>query len=241
MDTRLALMCGIDYPVPECQLVIHQPKIREIAYIGEEDFFSGIQCLCLNKSMFIKDKTALLDTTNFQIFMMIMAEKEAIDKKKSVQQVCKLFFPNGQTVFTPRSIMITVGEAQPVMIDDSNFEFLQSAISDICCLKTGPMEQTTFNPANDRAREIAEKLMKGRQKVAAQKGGANVSIFSQYLSVLTIGLKMPLSEIMELTVYQLYDLIERYGLYTNWDIDIRSRLAGAKADGKPEDWMKSIH
>lgn len=241
MDTRLALMCGIDYPVPECQLVIHQPKIREIAYIGEEDFFSGIQCLCLNKSMFIKDKTALLDTTNFQIFMMIMAEKEAIDKKKSVQQVCKLFFPNGQTIFTPRSIMITAGEAQPVMIDDSNFESLQSAISNICCLKTGPMEQTTFNPANDRAREIAEKLMKGRQKVAAQKGGANVSIFSQYLSVLTIGLKMPLSEIMELTVYQLYDLIERYGLYTNWDIDIRSRLAGAKADGKPEDWMKNIH
>ena len=74
--------------------------------------------------------------------------------------------------------MITAGEAQPVMIDDSNFESLQSAISNICCLKTGPMEQTTFNPANDRAREIAEKLMKGRQKVAAQKGSANVSIFS---------------------------------------------------------------
>ena len=42
MDIRLALMCGTDIPVPEIQSIIHQPKIREIAYIGEEDFFSGI-------------------------------------------------------------------------------------------------------------------------------------------------------------------------------------------------------
>ena len=53
MDTRLTLMCGTDYPVPECQLTIHQPRIKEIALIGEADFFAGIQCLCLNKTMFV--------------------------------------------------------------------------------------------------------------------------------------------------------------------------------------------
>ena len=42
MDTRLALMCGIDIPVPECQLIVHQPKLKEIAYVGEEDFFVGV-------------------------------------------------------------------------------------------------------------------------------------------------------------------------------------------------------
>ena len=42
MDKRLALMCGTDIPVPECQLFIHQPRIKEIALIGEADFFSGI-------------------------------------------------------------------------------------------------------------------------------------------------------------------------------------------------------
>jgi len=30
-------------------------------------------------------------------------------------------------------------------------------------------------------------------------------------------------------------------LYTNWDIDIRSRLAGAKPDSQPDNWMKNIH
>lgn len=65
MDTRLALMCGTDFPVPECQLTIHQPRIKEIALIGEADFFAGIQCLCLNKSMFVQDESLLETTNNF--------------------------------------------------------------------------------------------------------------------------------------------------------------------------------
>ena len=128
------------------------------------------------------------------------------------------------------------------MIDDSNFEFLQAALSNICCMKTGPMDQQSFNPANAQAREIAEKLMRGRQRVAAQKGETNVSVFSQYLSILTVGLhSMSMQNAMDLTMFQLYDLVERYMLYINWDMDIRVRLAGGKPDSQPDNWMKNIH
>ena len=241
MDTRLALMCGTDIPVPECQLTIHQPRIKEIALIGESDFFSGIQCLCLNKTMFVKDESLLEDTNNFQIFMTIMSEKEAINKKMAVQSVCTLLFPKHKVLFTPRSVLLS-GEGGQVMIDENNFEFLQAAITDICCLKTGPMDQQSFNPANSKAREIAEKLMRGRQRVAAQKGETNISIFSQYLSMLTIGTSsMSLQDLMDLTMFQLYDLVERYMLYINWDMDVRCRLAGGKPENQPDNWMKSIH
>lgn len=241
MDTRLSLMCGTDYPVPECQVIIHQPRIKEIALIGESDFFSGIQCLCLNKSMFVKDESDLSNINNFQIFMTIMSEKEAADKKAAVQQVCTLIFPNNKVLFTPRSMLITGGE-QNVQIDENNFEFLQAAISNVCCMKTGPMDQQNFNPANSKAREIAEKLMRGRQRVAAQKGQDNTSIFSQYLSILTVGLEsMSLQDLSNLTMYQLYDLIERYMLYVNWDMDVRCRLAGGKPESQPDNWMKNIH
>ena len=234
-------MCGTHIPVPECQLIIHQPRIKEIALIGEADFFSGIQCLCLNKSMFVKDESLLSDTTNFQIFMTIMSEKEAADKKFAVQQVCTLLFPKYKVSFTPRSVLITGGEA-PIMIDETNFEFLQEVLTDICCLKTGPMDQQAFNPADAKAREIAEKLMRGRQRVAAQKGQSNVSIFSQYLSTITVGLgSMSLQNAMDLTMFQLYDLVERYMLYINWDMDVRCRLAGGKPENTPDNWMKNIH
>jgi hypothetical protein len=241
MDKRLALMCGTDFPIPQCQLIIHQPRIKEIALIGEYDFFSGVQCLCLNKSMFVKDESLLADTNNFQIFMTIMSEKETTDKKMAVQQVCTLFFPKYKVMFTPRSVLLS-GEGTTVQIDERNFEYLQEAISTICCLKTGPMDQQAFNPVNSKAREIADKLMRGRQRVAAQKGENNISIFSQYLSILTVGLgSMSLQDTMDLTMFQLYDLVERYMLYINWDMDVRCRLAGGKPDNQPDNWMKSIH
>ena len=242
MDSRLALMCGTEYPVPECQIILHQPCIKEIALIGESDFFSGVQCLCLNKSMFVKDETDLSSVNNFQIFMTIMSEKTAADKKAAVQQVFTLMLPKNKVLFTPRSMLITGGEGSNIQIDETNFEFLQAAISNICCMKNGPMDQQNFNPANNKAREIAEKLMRGRQRVAAQKGTSNTSIFSQYLSILTVGLgSMSLQNCMDLTMYQLYDLVERYTLYVNWDMDVKCRLAGGKPDSQPDNWMKDIH
>ena len=39
MISSLVLMAGADIPIPECQLIIHQPTLREIAFIGESDFF----------------------------------------------------------------------------------------------------------------------------------------------------------------------------------------------------------
>ena len=241
MDIRLALMCGSDIPIPECQLSVHQPRINEIALIGEADFFTGIQCLCLNKSMFVKDESLLETTNNFQIFMTIMSEKQAADKKTAVEQVLTLLFPSSKIIFSPRSLVVS-GSGTTVIIDERNFEFLQAAISSICCLKSGPMDQQTFNPADEQARLIAEKLMRGRQRVAAQKGEANKSILSQYLSIITVGLNsMSFTDALNLTIYQMYDLVERYMLYVNWDMDIRSRLAGANPESKPDNWMKNIH
>ena len=240
MDNRLALMAGTDIPVPECQLVLHQPTIQEIAFIGEEDFFVGIQTLCLNKSMFIQDESVLEQVNNFQIFMTVIADKTTADKKKAVQQLLKLVLPKYQVMITPKSIVVNE-EGASHMIDEDNFEALQEALKMIFCANTGPMNQQAFNPANKKAQEIAEKLMRGRQRVAAQKGELNVSVFSQYLSILTIGLHIPITELLKTTMFQLYDLMERYTLYINWDIDIRSRLAGGKPENQPDNWMKNIH
>ena len=241
MDIRLALMCGTDIPVPECQLSVHQPRINEIALIGEQEFFLGVQSFCIRKSMVIQDESLLRNTNNFQILQTVINSQEGAEKKMAIQQICTLFFPKYKVSFTPRSMMFLGGE-QPITIDENNFDFLQEAISSICCLKSGPQDQQTFNPADKRAAEIAQKLMRGRQRVAEQKGENNASIFSQYVSTLTIGLSsMSLKDAMDLTIFQLYDLVERYMLYVNWDMDIKSRLAGGKPDSQPDNWMKNIH
>ena len=241
MDIRLALMCGTDIPVPELQITIHQPTIKEISYIGEQEFFIGLQTLSINKNMLAQGNSVLESTTNFQVFMTIMKEQETKDKKDAVIKLFQLIFPGSQVIFTPMSILLNK-EGQQILVDENNFGILQEIIKQIFCVNSGPMDQTTFNPADEKARQIAEKLMRGRQRVAEQKGETNGSAFGRYLSILTIGLNaMPLSEAMNLTMYQMYDLVERYTLYLNWDLDIRTRLAGGKPDSKPDDWMKNIH
>ena len=241
MDYRLAMMCGCDLPIPQCQIAVHQPRIKEIGMIGEQDFFIGAQCLTINSSMFVQDKALLPDVNNFQIFMMIMNDKETRDKKVSTLQVLQILFPDYKPMMTPRSLILN-RDGKQTLIDETNFEYLQDILRLVFCTKTGSMDQQAFNPANDKAREIAQKLMRGRERIAAEHGSSNTSIFSQYLSVLTVGLNsMSIQDMADLTIYQLYDLVERFNLYLAWDLDIRSRLAGGKPDKHPDNWMKNIH
>lgn len=242
MDYRLNLICGTDMLIPECNLVVHQPRIKEISFIGESDFFIGAQTLCLHKTMFIEDKTILDSINNFQIFMTIMLQDETKDKKANILNVLNLLFPSYKINVTPNSLLFIKEGVPPITVDGNNFEALQEVLRLIFCMHNGPMDQQAFNPANDKAREIAQKLMRGRQRVAAQNGNSNVSVFSQYMSILTIGLgSMSLQDLTNLTMFQLYDLMERYTLYTAWDLDVRQRLAGGKPEGTPDNWMKNIH
>lgn len=239
-DYKLALATGIDIPFPEFQVVIHQPTIMEISMIGETTFFTGIQLLCIDKKMYIEDETLLAQTNNFQIFIAMMNEKQMADKKTAVLDTLTLLLPQNKVMFTPRSMLLNLGE-ENVTIDEGNFESFQSLLREIFCLNKS--DQSTFNPVNKKAKEIAQKLMKARQRVAELNAKENSgSMFGRYLSVLTVGLgSMRLQDCCKLTMYQLYDLVERYTLYINWDIDIKSRMAGAKGDKPVEDWMKNIH
>lgn len=241
MDYRLAMMCGSDIPFAPAQIVIHQPRINEISMIGETDFFIGTQCLTLHKSMFTQGKDDLAQITNFQIFMKVMAEKEARDKKLATTQVLSVLFPKYKVMLTPNSVILQDGNDMR-MIDKDNFDDFQDTLRMIFCSKNGPMDQQAFNPAGDKAKEIAQKLMRGRQRVAAQNKDAGGSTFAQYLSILAIGMNsMSLQDLQNLTMFQIYDLLERYNLYVNWDLDVRTRLAGGKPDKGPENWMKNLH
>lgn len=234
-------MTGVDIPIPELQTVLHQPTLKEISFIGEKDFLVGIQCLSIQKTMLIQDESLLSTTSNFQIFMTVMNDKMTADKKASVLSALSLLFPNCKVFLTPRAISLN-NDAGSVTIDEGNFEILQQVIGQVFCLSK--TDQKAFNPADKKAKAIADKLMKGRQKIAAQKAAENGegSAFAQYISTLTVGLgSMSLQDCINLTMYQLYDLVERYSLYINWDIDLKSRLAGAKPDKPVDNWMKNIH
>lgn len=242
MDYRLALLSGVELPIPECQLAVTQPTILEWSRIGEENTFLGLQYLCINANMIAtEDKSVLSNSSNFQIFMTVMNSKEGLSKKEAVSEVLKLLLPTYRCVFTPRSI-ICMSDSGSATIDESNFEAFQNVIGQLSCLTSDLAgSQGSFNPQSDKAKEIAAKLMRARQRVAAQKKDGDGSVLGRHASTLSIGLGIPLKDVLNLTIYQLYDLIQRYNLYMEWDLNIKTRLAGGKPDSEPENWMKNIH
>lgn len=244
MDIRLALMTGVPIPVPECQLAVHQPTIKELSYIGETDLFKAIQTLCFYSSSFtagLQGRNITQEFKNFQIFMTMMNDKETADKKAAVKQLLSLCFPNETVTFSPRALAIITKDRETRMIDDTNFDAFQEALRAVFCIKQDSAASGIYNPANAKAAAIAQKIMRGRQRVAEQRESSRNSIYTQYISILSVGLKIPVNDICNYTIFQLYDQIERFQLFTNWDIDIHARIAGAKSDSHPDNWMKDIH
>lgn len=212
------------------------------------NFFNSIHYLCLDKQDLIEDKTILEDLSNFQVLMKVLWQSDWQDRRETFKTTLSLLFPNYNVGLTPNSIIFLGNESREVIstIDTNNFEILQNIIKDICCVNSlFNKDEVVYNPAGKKAQEIAEKIYKGRQKkkkLQEKQNHKQKSIFTNYISILTVGLSsMSLQDCLNLTVYQIFDLINRYSLYLTWDIDQKIRLAGGKPDSEAENWMKDIH
>lgn len=238
-------MAGIDIPIPELQLIIHVPTIREIALMGETKFFMAVQYLCLDKESLIQDETLLSSLTNFQVLMKVLEQSQDKDKKNVIIMLLTLLFPEYMPIITRNSIMLNkMADKETRLIDNDNFDVFQNALKEILCVNSiFQGNNIIYNPANDRAKEIAEKLMRGRKKVAEIKSkGNNESVLTRYISILTIGTNtMSIEDCLNLNMFQIFDLMERYSAFVEWDADLRVRLAGGKPDKPVESWMRDIH
>ena len=110
------------------------------------------------------------------------------------------------------------------------------------CLSKRNKDAPDYNPLGQRAKVLAEKLKKGREKAAAVKSGQQkVAIFSRYISILSVGEKKNMNDLLQLTVYQLFDEFKRYELKEQFDLNMKARLAGARDLEDAENWTKDLH
>lgn len=238
-------MAGLDIPIPELQITIHPPVIKEIALMGEKDFFMAMQYLCVDKEILIQDETLLATLTNFQVLMKVLEQSQDKQKKNVIQTLLLLLFPEYKSVFLPSSILLSAKDRPPVSIDNNNFDLFQDYVKKILCVNSVFQgDNIVYNPANEAAKKIADKLMAGRRKVAQLKsnGDNGGSVLTRYLSILAIGTQtISLDKAINLNLFQLFDLIERYTAFVEWDTDLRVRLAGGKPDKTVETWMRDLY
>ena len=242
MVNDLMLLSGIDIPFPQAQIAIHQPTIKEIGLIGEESFYSGCGALNFSKnSLSSEDRIALKDFTDFEILMSMINNKSFNTQQTRIDilMILTLLFPDYQIKISQQEINL-IKEGESHLINSGNFEEFKKILTAMFCLK-GKGSETEYNPSGDKAREIIEKLNKRKQKLAEQNGDQKVSVLNRFASILAIGQKQDLNEILDYTVYQLFDQFDRFTLKEQFDIHLKAQLAGARDLGEIEDWKKDLH
>lgn len=243
MVNDLLLLSGNDIPFVSAQITIHQPTIKEIAYIGEEAFFTGCQLLNFSKNILSEeDKVNLEDKSNFDILIAILREQNAVMQKNRncVDMVLALIFPEYEISFEKDCIKISK-ENEEHKIDNSNYEEFKSVISSVFSFGNSKDSKPDFNPSGDLAKKIAEKLNKRHQKLAEAKPTQKVDILSRYVSILSVGEQKDMNALLNYTTYQLFDEFKRYELKMGHDIYVQAKMAGAKDLKEVEDWMQDIH
>lgn len=249
IDT-LTLLSGIDIIIPEIKVKIHQPTIREIAYIGERSFYTAASLFLLTKDnaydqskLTEEDKLLLSQQTDFDVFIQILNYQKE-DYKTLMSNFLFLFLPESTISIEERFILITQNKDRPIIIDNNNFNIFRSVILQITCLSKESKKNEEFNPMGEKAKEIAEKIKRGRAKVAAlqrEKDVQDSSMLSKYISSLSVGMNsLYLHKVLDLTLFQLLDQLERYQLYNSYNIGLKAKLAGAK-EVEEVDWLKDLH
>lgn len=246
---RLTLISGVDIVIPELKTSLHQPTIKEIAYVGEKDFYEAAEILTVDKEKFVprlenipeEDKNVLLQMSNFELFLKLTNMKAETTIK--IYSLLALLFPQHSIQIEDRFIFLVKQNektAITTIVDENNFDILQKVVITTLCLDIGKGEEE-FNPAGVKAREIAEKIKRGREKAAKLKGEngkQSSSILSKYISSLGIGTNtLNIKDILGLTLYQFFNQLERYDLFTKYNISIQARMAGAK-DVEDIDWLQ---
>ena len=239
----LLLLSGNSLPFPQAQLTIHQPRLKEIAYITEQKFWSACELLKFNKeNLSNQDKLDLLNKSNFNIIMMMIQEKnlQSQQARLGVISLLALLFPTNKILLNGKTILLQDYQTNEIReINENNFESFKQILINMFCLTSGENKQ--YNPDGELAKKIANKIMKGRQKKVKLAPDKKIAILSRYISILAVGQQKDINVLMNYTVYQLMDEFNRYQLKMRYDSWERCKIAGATGMDDPEDWLKDIH
>ena len=241
MLNEILLLSKNDIPFIEAQIIIHQPILKEIAYIGEENFYLGCELLTFSKdSLKEQDKIGLENRSDFDILMSVVEQNQI--SKTCLLSILTLIFPTYK-IDMGGGVIVLMDENGVQYIRAEHFDALKQIITEMFCLNRKNADGDDYNPGNEAARKMAERFRKARQKKAEMRGEdtSKINILSRYISILSVGLGIDINELMNYTVYQLFDVFERFELKMSFDYYVQAKMAGAKDLEEVDNWMKDIH
>lgn len=232
---ELQIITGIDIPVEELSLTIHQPRAKEIAMVGESEYFIALSIFKMTKEQL---KIEAPEVSNWMVFQESL--KQEIQGVKNTRVLLtnflQLFFLS-KVILGPRSIMLN-SQDNLTNIEPEQFDILQEIISTVGGKSLLTPAEEEFKPGNRKAAEIAEKMKKARKRLAAQQPKVKSDGFmARYIKTVAVATSNSLEEVNNMTLLQLNEIMQTYLAWEAYDLEVKSRLAGAKGDDKLVHWV----
>lgn len=256
---RLTLISGRPIPCPGLRASVYQPKLSEIALLGEREFYSYISVFKITAEDILNTlsgqeleavKTQLSFYTDFQTILEMQRKDQRFEI--GLTTILMMLLPQYNRIeYQERFILMNTSPSDSqaksknasLVIDDKKWTMLVEIASTIFCLDYSDSDEDTYNPASEEAKRIAEKLKKRHSLLNSQKNSNEdrKDILANLVSCLAVESKMSIEQVLDYTIYQFLNQVRRYNLQENYNNAISSLLAGAsKEDVEIVDWRKEL-
>lgn len=222
---------------------VYQPTVNDITDLGEEKYNQYLSAISIDKNIIFADKKDenTDNITNFELAIVLCySHKEFADVfLDSFSYFLK------EIVYLDSRGLLFIGDIQEQRFIDNNiYEQIIKVIKlQNCILKEDSLSD---DPANDKARELLEKRRKAREKVAKLKNKGEDTgeplTMGDLVSILCAnGNGVNYQNVWDMPIYMFNNQFNRMKMLEDYDINIRSLLAGAKGeDIELKHWMTKI-
>lgn len=169
--------------------------------------------------------------------MMNGSHKDLKPTVNAAKNVLMLLFPQYE-VEVRNTCIVLKKDGMEMEINRTNYPVFKTILQEMFSLNV--KNNIKYNPSGDLSAKIAEKLNKRHATLAKLAGGVNaknISILSRYISILAVGLHKNFNDLLQYTVYQLYDEFQRFQLKEQWDAYLSAKMAGASGVNEVDHWM----
>lgn len=243
------ILAGMPMKVEGANIAVRQPKVQEIIAYGETEFLTDVGLFTnvevMTEPLKKSGDSRLQYLSDFQILMSIIENDSSIYQR--VKRLFDLIFSDYVWKMDVGCFMFATQENGPFVgrLVPQGMEAFASVLKTLFIPYDS--QEVDYNPANGKAREIAEKLKKGRQKrneLKQMTEGAAISLLGNDMSVLSIGLGVDVNTFLAYTPFQLYDAFSRYTKKTIYDFYQRVAsmpFMDVSKMEEPDNWLDNIY
>jgi hypothetical protein len=200
-------------------IYVYPTTLSEIEQIGFESYNSFINILCVNKETLLKsyqlthqEMSEYLKADYFELLMSFI--EHMVDLKSIIINSLSLFLREEIYFDSEEKLLFINRNDEKLYIVEELLNKIKSVI-----LKQNYMENTKddpqkFNPENDKARELIEKMKQVKNKLKKQNNEEGLNLSDIISIVATYSNDINILTVWNLTIYQLY---ESYLRLVMWD------------------------